>query len=65
MPNLWNRFPLESNILSLMLQAINLNMIVRKNSTKPVDPPSFLWDSERKLSNIRGVPFDVNTQQNH
>ena len=48
-----------------MLQAINLNMIVRKNSTKPVDPPSFLWDSERKLSNIRGVPFDVNTQQNH
>ena len=46
-----------------MLQAINLNMAVKKNSTKPVDPSIFLWALKRKLSTIRGVPFDFNTKQ--
>ena len=46
-----------------MLQAISLNMAVKKNSTKPVDPSDFLWALKRKLSIIRGVPFDFNTQQ--
>ena len=62
-PNLWSRVPSESNTLLLMLQAISLNMAVRKNSTKPVDPSNFLWALKRKLSIIRGVPFDFNTQQ--
>ena len=62
-PNLWNRVPSESNTLSPMLQAISLNMAVKKNSTKPVDPSNFLWALKRKLSIIRGVPFDFNTQQ--
>ena len=38
-------------------------MAVKKNSTKSVDPSKFLWALKRKLSNIRGVPFDFNTQQ--
>ena len=38
-------------------------MAVKKNSTKPVDPSNFLWALKRKLSNLRGVPFDFNTQQ--
>ena len=46
-----------------MLQAINLNMAVKKNSTKPVDPSIFLWALKCKLSTIRGVPFDFNTKQ--
>ena len=46
-----------------MLQAISLNMAVKKNSTKPVDPSNFLWALKRKPSIIRGVPFDFNTQQ--
>ena len=62
-PNLWSRVPSESNALSPMLQAIRLNMAVKKNSTKPVDPSNFLWALKRKLSIIRGVPFDFNTQQ--
>ena len=62
-PNLWSRVPSESNTLSPMLQAISLNMAVKKNSTKPVDPSNFLWAFKRKLSIIRGVPFDFNTQQ--
>ena len=62
-PNLWRRVPLESNTLSPMLQAISLNMAVKKNSTKPVDPSNFLWALKRKLSIIRGVPLDFNTQQ--
>ena len=62
-PNLWSRVPSESNILLPMLQAISLNMAVKNNSTKPVDPSNFLWALKRKLSIIRGVPFDFNTQQ--
>ena len=41
--NLWSRVPLESNTLLPMLQAISLNMAVKKNSTKLVDPSNFLW----------------------
>ena len=33
------------------------------NSSKPVDPSNFFWALKRKLSNLRGVPFDSNTQQ--
>ena len=62
-PNLWNRVPSESNTLSPMLWAISLNMAVKKNSTKPVDPSNFLWALKRKLSIIRGVPFNFNTHQ--
>ena len=38
-------------------------MTIKKNSSKPVDPSNFLWALKRKLSNLRGVPFDFNTQQ--
>ena len=60
---LWNRAPLESNTLSPMLRANSLNMTTKKNSSKPVDPSNFLWALKRKLSNLRGVPFDFNTKQ--
>ena len=63
MPNPWSRVPSQSNILSPMLQAISLNMAVRKNPRKPVDPYKFLWALKRKLSNIRGVSFNFNSQQ--
>ena len=46
-----------------MLQVISLNMTIKKNSSKSVDPSNFLWAFKRKLSNLRGVPFDFNTQQ--
>ena len=46
-----------------MLQAISLNMTIKKNSSKSVDPSNFLWAFKRKLSNLRRVPFDFNTQQ--
>ena len=62
-PNPWNRVPSESNTLSPMLRAISLNMAVKKNSTKPVDPSNFLLALKCKLSIIRAVPFDFNTQQ--
>ena len=38
-------------------------MAIKKNSNKPVDPSTFLWALKPKLSNLRGVPFDFNTQQ--
>ena len=37
-------------------------MGVRKNSTKPVESSNF-WALKYNLSNIRGVSFDFNTQQ--
>ena len=40
-----------------------LVVIVPLNSTKPVDPSNFLRALKRKLSNLREVPFDFNTQQ--
>ena len=46
-----------------MLRAISLNMAIKKNSSKSVDPSNFLWALKRKLSNLAGVPFDFNTQQ--
>ena len=46
-----------------MLRAISLNMAVKKNSIKPVDPSNILWALKRKVSIVRGVPFNFNTQQ--
>ena len=62
-PTLWNRVPSESNRLSPMLRAISLNMAVKKNSTKPIDPSNFLWALKRSLSSTRVTPFDFNPQQ--
>ena len=63
-PTLWNRLPSESNnTLSPMLRAISLSMTIKKNSRKPVDPPNFSWAFKPNLSNLRGVAFDFNTQQ--
>ena len=46
-----------------MLRVLSLNMAIKKNSNKPVDPSNFLWGLKPKLCNLRGVPFDFNTQQ--
>ena len=61
--NLWNRVPSESNTFSPTLRAISLNMAVKKNSIKPVDPSNILWALKRKVYIIRGVPSNFNTQQ--
>ena len=47
-----------------MLQTISLNMAVKKNSNKPIDPLNFLWALKRNLSSMRVAPFDFNSQQN-
>ena len=38
-------------------------MAIKENSNKPVDPSNFLWPLKCKLSNLRRVPFDFNTEQ--
>ena len=63
MPTLWNRVPSESNTLPPMLRAFSLYIAVKKNWTKPVHSPNILWALKCKLSNLRRVPFDFNTQQ--
>ena len=54
-------YPPNQTLYRLCYKAISLKMAVKKNSTKPVDPSNFLWALKRKLSIIRGVPFDFNT----
>ena len=54
---------IPSCTINTILRAISLNMAMKKNSTKTVDPSNFLWALKHKLSIIRGVPFDFNTQQ--
>ena len=46
-----------------MLRAFSLYIAVKKNWTKPVHSPNILWALKCKLSNLRRVPFDFNTQQ--
>ena len=58
-----NRVSSESNHLSPILRAISLNMAVKKNCTKPIDPSNFLWALKRSLSSTRVTPFDFNSQQ--
>ena len=41
-----------------MLLAISLNMAVKKNFTKPIDPSNFLWALKCNLSSTRVAPFD-------
>ena len=47
-PNLWSKVPSESNTLSPMLQAISLNMALKKNSTKPVDTSNFFFNHHKR-----------------
>ena len=64
MPSFWNRVSSESNPFSPMLQAVSLNMAVKKNSTKPFDPLNILWTLKQNLSSTRVAPSDFNSQQN-
>ena len=59
MPTLWNRVLSESN----HFRAISLNIAVKKNSAKPIDPSNFLWALKHDLLSTRITPFDFNSQQ--
>ena len=60
---LWSRLPSESSITSPISKATTLNMSIQKKALKPIDPSNFLWALKRKMSDIRNVPFDFNSQQ--
>ena len=55
--------PFRIQHLITYVKVLSLNMAIKKNSNKPVDPSNFLWGLKPKLCNLRGVPFDFNTQQ--
>ena len=48
-PNLWSGVPSGSNTLLPILRVISFYMAVIKNSTKSVDPSSFLLALKHKL----------------
>ena len=63
MPMLSNRVLSESNHLSPLLRTISLNMAVKKNYIKPLDPSNFLWALKCSLSSTRVTPFGFTSQQ--
>ena len=62
-PSFWCQSASESGFLSPLTRAMTLNMSLLKRRTTPVDPSNFLWALCRKLSTIKQVPFQFNTQQ--
>ena len=55
--------PLIQYSISPLLKAISLNLAVKNRFCKPVDPSNFLWALQRKITSLRKVPFNFNTQQ--
>ena len=62
-PILWSRLPSASSITSPISKATTLNISIRKKALKLIDPSNFLWTLNRKISDIRNIPFDFNPQQ--
>ena len=61
-PILQSRLPSESSITSPISKATALNMSIQKRALKPINPSSFLWALKHKISDIRNVSFDFNSQ---
>ena len=56
-PTLSNRVPSESNTLSPMLRAISLNMTIKKNSSKPIDPCTFFMGLKTQAVQLKRSAF--------
>ena len=63
LPSVWIRLLLESPSLSPLLKSITLNMKIKCQSNKPVDPSNFLWAFSSKISESRHAQFNFNSQQ--
>ena len=63
LPSLWIRVPLESSSLSPLLKSITLNIKMKSDSNKLVNPWNFLWALFRKISESSHVPFNFNSQE--
>ena len=56
-PSFWCQSASESDFLSPLTTAVNLNMSLLKSRTIPLDPSNFLWALCRNLSTNKQVSF--------
>ncbi|XP_057310635.1 uncharacterized protein LOC130648599, partial [Hydractinia symbiolongicarpus] len=62
-PALWSQSASESSFVSPLAKSVLLTMSLLSKSTSVVDPSAFLQALQRKMSNARNNPFNINTQR--
>ena len=62
-PSFWNQQPSQFGTISPMLRALSLNLSLLEKRNSPIDPSNFLRTFQNKISEKRGAPFNINTQQ--
>ena len=62
-PSFWNQQPSQSGTISPLLKALALNLSLLGKRNSPIDPSNFLRAFQKKISEKRGTPFNINTQQ--
>ena len=63
LPALWSQRLSESDIASPLIKSLAYIMSQQKISSKPIDPSFFLRSLQQKISSIRNITFNFNTQQ--
>ena len=62
-PVFWRQQSSESGVISPLEKAVSLNLSLVKKRSAPIDPSNFLRALQNLITLNRGVPFNVNTQQ--
>ena len=63
LPSFWCHDPTQSGVISPLIRALTLNLSLLKKRSSPVDPSNFLRAFQNKISEKRGTPFNINSQQ--
>ena len=63
LPFFWCQNSSQSGTLSPLARALSLNLSLIKKRSTPVDPSNFLRAFQNEISRKRGIPFNINTQQ--
>ena len=63
LPSFWCQQSSQSGIISPLIKAFTLNLSLIKKRSSPIDPSNFLRAFQNTISNKRGTPFNINTQQ--
>ena len=62
-PSFWNQQSSQHGTISPLLRALTLNLSLLGKRTSPIDPSNFLRAFQKLISEKRGAPFNINTQQ--
>ena len=62
-PSFWHQQSSQTGTISPLVKAFTLNLSLLGKRNSPIDPSNFLRTFQRKISEKRGAPFNINTQQ--